>query len=509
MNSHHASLLKGTWNLFAAAIHALLAPGLWLALALLALLIYAGTLYAQELTTVTLTIDGTSQRIHTQCTTVDELLGDVGLELNAQDHISPDRSAALENDMAIVVRRARPVTIVADGVTQTLYTHSQSADQILSEANLTLAPHDRLRVNGELLLDAPPDSELPAATTRTASSRGRPRSLSPAISHIEIERATLLHLHDNGIEQTLATNADTVGQTLLQAGITLYLADQVHPDLSAPIAGGMHIYIQRSKPVQIEADGQVIHTRTHAHTVEQVLAESGVSLVGLDFVTPPADAQIIDQMQIQVTRVTEKTIIEQEEIPFETQWLPDASLELDQKRVDHAGENGINRRRYKAVYYNGLQVKTFLEDEWIAREPHPRQIAYGTKIVIRTLEAPEGTFEYWRRMRVFLTSYTEATCGKTPDHPWYGKTRIGWQMRHGIIAVDPLVIPMLTEMYVTGYGPGIAADTGGMIKGMHIDLGHEVDDFTMYYWWGYAYLLTPIPPANQIRWILPDFPRER
>jgi hypothetical protein len=64
-------------------------------------------------------------------------------------------------------------------------------------------------------------------------------------------------------------------------------------------------------------------------------------------------------------------------------------------------------------------------------------------------------------------------------------------------------------MYVPNYGPGIAADTGGMIKGMHIDLGHEVDDFTMYYWWGYAYLLTPIPPANQIRWILPDFPRER
>lgn len=495
-------------------VRALLAPGPWVTLALLTLFFCAGKLYAQELTTVTLIVDDTSQQVYTRRTSVAELLADAGLELNDQDRIMPGPDAVIENDMAIVVKHAHPVTIVADGVTQTVYTHSQNAAQILAEANLALAPHDRLWVNGELLADTLSDvhtsaTAQPSTMVRVASSRGRPRASSSTVSHIEIERATSLHLHDSGVEQTLYTIADTVGQTLLQEGVVLYLADDVRPDLSTPVADGMHIYINRSKPVQIEADGQLIRTRTHAGNVEQVLAESGISLIGLDFVTPPADARITDQMQIQVTRVTEETIIEQEEIPFETQWLPDASLELDQKRVDQVGDNGIHRQRIKATYYNGQQVKTTLEDEWIAQEPQARQIAYGTRIVIRTIETPEGTYEYWRRLHVFLTSYTEATCGKTPDHPWYGKTRIGWQMRHGIIAVDPLVIPMLTEMYVPDYGRGIAADTGGLIKGMHIDLGHEVDNFTMYYWWGYAYLLTPVPPANQIRWILPDFPRYR
>jgi len=40
----------------------------------------------------------------------------------------------------------------------------------------------------------------------------------------------------------------------------------------------------------------------------------------------------------------------------------------------------------------------------------------------------------------------------------------------GVVAVDPTVIPLGTRMYIPGYGPGIAADTGTAIKGLRIDL---------------------------------------
>jgi uncharacterized protein YabE (DUF348 family) len=329
------------------------------------------------------------------------------------------------------------------------------------------------------------------------------------VSHVEVRRAKEVHLHDGGVEQTLRTTAGTLGEAFAQANILLYLGDRVHPDLNAPVRTGMHVYVERGVPVSVVVDGRAIRTRTHSETVGQVLAEVGVSLVGSDFVVPAPETGVRADLEIKVSRVTVKLVVEEQQIPFQTEWHPDSSLELDRRRVDAVGANGIKRRRYRAVYQDGVEIERQLEDEWIARDPQPRKIAYGTNIVIRTLETPDGLVEYWRRMHVFLTSYTEATCGKTPDHPWYGKTRLGWDMRHGIVAVDPRVIKMLTEVYVPGYGRGVAADTGGMIIGRHIDLGYDVDNFVMWFEWGYVYILTPVPPPNQIRWILPDFPRGR
>ena len=51
-----------------------------------------------------------------------------------------------------------------------------------------------------------------------------------------------------------------------------------------------------------------------------------------------------------------------------------------------------------------------------------------------------------------------------------GTTATGIQTSWGVVAVDPSVIPLGTRMTVPGYGEGVAADTGGAIKGLVIDL---------------------------------------
>ena len=51
-----------------------------------------------------------------------------------------------------------------------------------------------------------------------------------------------------------------------------------------------------------------------------------------------------------------------------------------------------------------------------------------------------------------------------------GKTASGRMARPGTVAVDPKVFPMGTKFYIPGYGWGIARDTGGDIKGRHLDL---------------------------------------
>jgi 3D (Asp-Asp-Asp) domain-containing protein/peptidoglycan hydrolase CwlO-like protein len=51
-----------------------------------------------------------------------------------------------------------------------------------------------------------------------------------------------------------------------------------------------------------------------------------------------------------------------------------------------------------------------------------------------------------------------------------GITATGLRATYGIAAVDPKVIPLGTKLFVPGYGPVLAADTGGWIKGNRIDL---------------------------------------
>jgi 3D (Asp-Asp-Asp) domain-containing protein len=51
-----------------------------------------------------------------------------------------------------------------------------------------------------------------------------------------------------------------------------------------------------------------------------------------------------------------------------------------------------------------------------------------------------------------------------------GTTATGVPVGWGIVAVDPAVIPLGTRMTIPGYGAGVAADTGGAVKGHIIDL---------------------------------------
>jgi 3D (Asp-Asp-Asp) domain-containing protein len=67
-------------------------------------------------------------------------------------------------------------------------------------------------------------------------------------------------------------------------------------------------------------------------------------------------------------------------------------------------------------------------------------------------------------MRVVATAYSAQEPGSSSS------TAVGSRCLKGVIAVDPSVIPLGSHVYVPGYGYAIAADTGGMINGRHIDL---------------------------------------
>jgi len=261
--------------------------------------------------------------------------------------------------------------------------------------------------------------------------------------------------------------------------------------------------------VTVQVDGQVWKTRTHQRTVRDLLDEMGVSLGLKDYCIPGEDEKIAFDSVIRVVRVTDRYIYEDRPIKYVTVWRADPEMELDHRKVTQSGAEGTERRRIRIRYEDGVEIYRVEEERWIAQEPTTRVIAYGTKIIEREIETPDGPLRYWRHLRMLATSYTAATSGKTRDHPTYGITRLGWRARKGVIAVDPRVINLGSKMYVPGYGQGTAADTGGAIKWRRIDLCYDEDNLELWKRWVDVYLLSPPPPRDKIHWIVPDWPRER
>jgi uncharacterized protein YabE (DUF348 family) len=495
---------------------------------LVVLMFVVGTLvlgYQTALTPVTLVVDGQAQRLRTHQDTVAALLMDAGLALAPEDVVTPALDTHLESELVVEVQWARPVVINSDGHTVTIRTHATSVEAVLEEARVSLGPYDEVQVEGDLV-PANRSAER-ASTARPSSAKSGALALiprpEPATSSVELARpessieplnplsrrtataaesdpvritvyrAIPFTLHEDGRATALYTTASTVGEAVRRTGLTLYLADGVRPGLGNRLSAGLHVYVDRSMPVTVHLDGRTLRTRTHRQQVDEVLADLGIVLTGQDYTIPALDAPLAEDATIRIVRVSERFLIEQEPIPFETVWQPDPDLEIDNQRVLQEGARGILERRVRIRYEDGHEVARAVDDQYVAVPPTSKIFGYGTNIVVRTLDTPSGSIEYWRVIRVLATSYSASTAGTPKTSPWYGRTATGMKMRHGIVAVDPRVINLRSQVYVPGYGVGVAGDTGGAIKGRRIDLGYDDDNLVLWYRWVDVYLLTPVP----------------
>lgn len=445
----------------------LLAAPVFLALA--ALLI-AG--YQYTLVSLTVVADGQMRTVRTHQTTVEAVLREAGLAIYPEDIVEPGLKEGVYSGATVAVRRARPVVVEVEGSVLQARTQLSQMHDILAQMGIHVGQYDQVRTVSD----------------------GRASEAQDSPIHIQVDRAERITVYEaDSPPRQLYTTTPTVGRALYEAGIVLFLADGVRPSLSSPIEPGTRVYIDRSVPVTILVDDQTLRTRTHRLTVGDVLADAGISLQGLDYAEPDLDIPLDEGREIRVVRVQEELLVQQEPIPFESHWAPDPELEIDHQQMGQPGEAGVFERRIRVRYENSVEVARWIEAEWVAKAPRAKILNYGTKIVLRTIDTASGPAQYWRKYRMLATSYNAASSGKPPDHPRYGITRMGLQMRRGIVAVDPRVIRLGSQVFVPGYGVGLAADTGGAIRNLRIDLGYDDDNLVSWYRCVEVYVLTPVP----------------
>lgn len=427
---------------------------------------------------VTLVVGGDQRAVETTAYDVAALLHELRLEIEPQDAISAPLTAPLAEGMTVIIDRARDVRLTLDGTPRNLRTPLTQPAAILASEAIEPSETDLIYLDGTLAsLDDLQNWPVP-------------------VHDITIQQTTTITIIDGDTEQTLNTSAGTVGEALYDADIPLYLTDLIVPESSTPLTENMHITIDRAQPVTIVVDGVNIETRVQDGTVLDALNEAGLALIGLDYTIPAETEPITPEMTIRVLRVTEAIDSTDEPIAYETVLQADPALELDQRRVAQVGQSGVRRINERVRYENGVEVGREPIDTEIVQPAQNEVIGYGTNIVLRTVITPDGTREYWRKLRVYATSYHPAALGGD------NITAIGETLRKGIVGANPNIIPYRTDVFVPGYGTGFIADTGGARSSPYwIDLGYSDEDYRGWSQYVDIYLLAPVP-AN-IDYLLP------
>jgi uncharacterized protein YabE (DUF348 family) len=460
--------------------------------------------------TVDVTVDGVTVSVNTHRRQVRELLLDLGLDLHPNDRVSPAPDTMLRlAGNGIVVERARPIQVVVDGQTIQTTSWGPTPRAVLLDAKVMVDNYDQIMVGDKVfgLDDTLPPKEEVVAVSPFAPVRPWARTEVEPLQ-VRVVRAVPVVVQDVGLPFVVRTTARTVGEALRQAEITIYLGDRVVPSLGSEVSTGLRVKIERSVPVTLKEDGRTFKTRTQGDSVADALSELRIGVAGMDRVTPTLDTKLYDNVEIDVTRVHDDIEVEEEIAPFDTVFVADGNLDIDNQQVVNEGAEGVTRTRYRVHYEDGQEKSRVKEDRWVAQEPAERVIAYGQHITPQTITTPDGRqITYWRHIHMLASSYSAGTAGVSPSASNYGRTYTGDVMRKGIVAVDPSVIPLHSQVYVTDYGIGDALDTGSAIRSRRIDLGYDDSNLLSWNRWVDVYLLWPPPPASQITWVLPNWPR--
>lgn len=285
-------------------------------------------------------------------------------------------------------------------------------------------------------------------------------------------------IRDEDKEINIKGYISSVGDALDKAKIALGEHDQISLAMETKIENGMTINIERAYPVTIQVDGETVEVMTAFENVSEILNEYQIEVDKSDVVEPAINSLVGKNATILVKRMKQEVVVEKVVIPYERVVKHNDSMDKGKLKVLQKGRDGEKEVEYRIVYEDGKEISREMVEERIIAETQNEVVEQGTAQFIAT---SRGDTRFKKAITMSATAYdaTFESTGKNPGDKYYGITRSGTQVRPGVVAVDPKVIPLGTKLYVKSldgskdYGFASAEDTGGAIKGNKIDLYFE------------------------------------
>jgi uncharacterized protein YabE (DUF348 family) len=254
------------------------------------------------------------------------------------------------------------VTVSLDGQTKTIRTMSGTVGSALASGGITLAPKDRVHVDGK-----------PA---------GRATALDDG-DKVSIAFAKPVTVAVDGATAKVTVHDHTVGDVLDRFDVKPAAKAFVSDDRSARLSrSGTRIVISNPKNVTIEADGKSETLNgTTAPTVGAALKQAGVKLDANDEVQPAADELLDPNDKVEVTRIEQVNKTEVVDIPQPVKYQDDKNLAKGTTKVVEPGREGRAREHVLVTKADGDERSRLVLDTAQLAKPQTRIVIRGTKPV--------------------------------------------------------------------------------------------------------------------------------
>jgi resuscitation-promoting factor RpfB len=278
----------------------------------------------------------------------------------------------------------------------------------------------------------------------------------------------------NGQPETVRTRAATVSELLDEQNIRRTSEDALDVDPSSPVTDGETIAYRVPVSVTLVVDGVIQTIQTSAETVGDALERERVAFDSHDRLVPAATAALNGDDMIRLDHVNSWVEQVRKAVPPPVEHRLSFDLAIGRVKVVQKGSPGVREISYRVIRQaNRSQApRHTVIATWIVQKPRPRVIAAGVGEYGAIAKFAKAGFERTVRLAqaaisMVATAYTANCYGCS------GMTATGRHAGHGIVAVDPSVIPLGSRLYIPGYGHAVAGDTGGAIHGNRVDLGFD------------------------------------
>lgn len=159
--------------------------------------------------------------------------------------------------------------------------------------------------------------------------------------------------------------------------IKIYPEDKtkIFPDPALGI--GSRIEIERALPIEV-TDAKITKTyRTWQKTVDGLLRENHLELLGQDSVEPSTSTWLRENLKIKITRVAEVEVTEKEPIDYQIIKRTSIDLEKGQTEIDTRGIKGEEEVVYLIKRVDGVEVSKTKKSETVTQKPQNEILIIG------------------------------------------------------------------------------------------------------------------------------------